>query len=122
MSLGSRDHIAQALRQLHWLPVTFRVTYKLCLSIYAVHVSRSPGYIVDLVTQTYSLQGRDRLRSSAANGFELPAIHHKFGDEASSNAGPAAWNNLQRHITATMDTETFKTSLKTLLFKSSYSL
>ena len=122
MSLRSRDHITPALRQLHWLPAKFRVTYKVCLLIHAVHVGRCPGYIADLVTQTYSLPGRNRLRSAAGNRFELPAIHHKFGEWAFSHAGPAAWNNLPPHIVATMDTETFKSSLKTRLFKLAYIL
>ena len=72
MSLGSPDHITPALRQLDWLPVKFRVTYKLCLLMHAVHVGRCPGYLADLVTQTYSLPGRDRLPSAAGNRFELP--------------------------------------------------
>ena len=27
--LGVRDHVTPAMRELHWLPVTFRVQYKL---------------------------------------------------------------------------------------------
>ena len=90
--------------------------------MHAVHVGRCPSYIADLVTQTYSLPGRDRLRSEAGNRFELPAIHDKFSERAFSHAGPAAWNKLPPHTTAIIDTETFKTSLKTNLFKLAYSL
>ena len=77
--LGSGDRITSALRQLQWLPVKFRVAYKLCLIMHAVHVGHCPDYIVDLVTQTSSLPGRDILLSAAGNRFELPAIYHKFG-------------------------------------------
>jgi len=31
LGLGPRDHIADGLRQLHWLPVEARLRYKLCL-------------------------------------------------------------------------------------------
>ena len=93
MSLGSRDHITPSLRQLHWLPVKFRVAYKLGLLMHSVHVGRCPGYIADVVTQAYYLPGRDRLRSAGGNRFELPAIHHKFGERAFSHSGPAAWRN-----------------------------
>ena len=55
MSLGSRDHITPVLHHLHWLPVKFQVTCKLCLLMHVVHIGRCQGYIVDLVTQTYSL-------------------------------------------------------------------
>ena len=122
MSLGSRDHITPALHQLHWLPVKFRDTYKLCVLIHAVHVGRCPCYIADLVTPTSSLPGRDRRRTVAGNRYEMPAIHHKFGERFFSHAGLAAWNNLPPHVTATIDTDTFKISLKIYLFKLAYSL
>ena len=80
--------------------------------MHAVHEGRCPDYIADQLTQMYSLPGRDRLRSAAGIRFELPAIHHKFGERAFSHTGQAAWNNLPPHITATIDTETFKSSLK----------
>ena len=90
--------------------------------MHAVHVGRCPGYIADLVIQTYSLPERDRLRSAAGNRFELTAIHHKFGERAFSHAGPASWSNLPPNITTIIDTETFKTRLETHLFKLAYSL
>ena len=90
--------------------------------MHAVRVGCCPGYIAHLVTPTCSLPGRDRLRSAAGNCYELPPIHHKFGEGAFSYAGTSAWNNLLTHITATTDTETFKARLKTCLFKLAYSL
>ena len=36
LGLASHDHVTTALRHLHWLPVQYRITYKLCLlSTYA---------------------------------------------------------------------------------------
>ena len=80
--------------------------------MHAVHVGRCPSYIADLVTRISSLPGRERLRSAAVHRFELPAIYHEFGERTFYHAGPAAWNNLTQPIIATIDTETFKTSLK----------
>ena len=99
-----------------------RVAYELCLLMHAVHVDRCHGYIADLVTPTSSLPGRDRLRSAAENRYELSAIHDKFDERAFSHVGPATWNNSPPHITETIDTEAFKISLKTYLFKLAYSL
>ena len=31
LKLGPCDHVTSALQQLHWLPVSERITYKLCL-------------------------------------------------------------------------------------------
>ena len=90
--------------------------------MHAVQVGRCPGYIADIVTPTSSLPGQDRLRSAAGNRYELPAIHHKLGERAFSHAGPAAWNRLPSVITATIDTETFKSRLKTYLYSLAYGL
>ena len=90
MSLRSRDDITPALRLHHWLPVKcFRATYKLCLLMHAVHIGLCLGYIIDLVTSTSSLPGRDRLRSAVGNRYELPVFHHKIGERAFSHVGPA---------------------------------
>jgi hypothetical protein len=35
--LGPRDHVTPSLIQLHWLPVRFRVQFKLCLLMHNIH-------------------------------------------------------------------------------------
>ena len=102
MSRGLRDDITPALCQLQWLQVKLRVTNKLFLLMHAVYISRCQGNITNLVTQTYSLPGRDRLRSATGNRFVMSAIHHKIGDRAISHSNPVALNKLPPHITATI--------------------
>ena len=55
--LGVRDLVTPAMRELHWLPVTFRVKYKLCLMVYASVNGRSPEYITNVLVPISSLQG-----------------------------------------------------------------
>jgi len=38
-----------ALQQLHWLPVNYRVQYKLCLLMYSVCQQQRPVYISNMV-------------------------------------------------------------------------
>jgi len=82
--LRSRDHITPALIQLHWLPVKYRITYKLCILMHLVHVGRSPSYLVDLVTATAKIPSRSRLRSAASHRYELPSITLKFNEQSFS--------------------------------------
>jgi len=49
LGLGPRDHIADGLRQLHWLPVEARLRYKLCLLMHMVHTGRCPPYLRDVL-------------------------------------------------------------------------
>jgi len=92
--LRSRDHVTPALSQLHWLPVAYRITYKLCILMHLVHVGRSPSYLADLVTAIAKIPSRARLRSAASHCYELPSTNLKFGERSFSYAGPAAWNTL----------------------------
>ena len=43
LSLNLRDHVKPALKQLHWLPVVYRIQYKLCLLMHHVHLGRFLG-------------------------------------------------------------------------------
>ena len=46
--LGSRDHITEAQRNLHWLPIKYRVMYKLCIPMHLFHIGCGSGYISEL--------------------------------------------------------------------------
>ena len=41
---GWRDHVTPAMREPHWLPVMYRITYKLCVLMHASVNGRCPGY------------------------------------------------------------------------------
>ena len=46
----TRENITPVLRSLHWLPVKFRITFKLCVLMHLVHIGRAPAYLSDMVT------------------------------------------------------------------------
>ena len=74
-------------RSLHWLPVKFRITFKLCVLMHLVHIGRAPAYLSDIVTATADLPGRGRLRSSNTFWYELLLLKRKFGERSFSYAG-----------------------------------
>ena len=119
--LGPRDHVSNALRDLHWLPVQHRITYKLCLLMHLVHNNRAPSYLVNSVTATASLSYRGRLRSASSQRYEQPRTRLKFGERCFAFAGPAAWNSLPSSVQELTDTTAFKRELKTVLFQRCYS-
>jgi len=94
--LGPRDHITSALRELHWLPVRHRITYKLCILMHLIHIGQSPSYLADLVTATADIPSRaDKgLRSVKTHRYETATTELKFGERSFSYAGPDAWNSL----------------------------
>ena len=78
------DHITPILINLHWLPVEFRITFKVLLLVYmykALH-GLAPSYISDLLNcKTYSRS----LRSSCKEYLVVPRSRLKtYGDRAFS--------------------------------------
>ena len=115
---GTRKHIIPALW--HWLPVKFRITFKLRVLRHLVHIGRAPAYLSDMVTATADLSSRGRLRSFNTFRYELPLLKRKFGERSFSYAEPKAWNDLPFALRELTDTCTFKRQLKTHLFTLAY--
>ena len=80
------------LKQLHILPVEYRIKYKLCLLVYKCINGLAPRYLCDLLHQKMT---DSRLRSSD-DFFTLyePRPNSHFGESAFSYAGPHEWNKL----------------------------
>ncbi len=45
------EHITPVLRSLHWLPVTFRIDFKVILLVYKSLNGLGPKYIADMLTE-----------------------------------------------------------------------
>lgn len=117
---NSSDHITPVLIQLHWLPVHYRIDYKnLLLTFKALH-NLAPIYITDLL-QEYTPSRT--LRSSSVGLLTIPSSRlSTMGARAFSCSAPRLWNSLPPHIRQSDSITTFKTQLKTYLFKLAYSL
>ena len=80
--VAPRDHVTKMLQQLHWLPVQYRISYKLCLLMHLIYTLQAPSYITDIVTQTASVTSRTRLRSGTSLRYEQSRIQLIFGQRA----------------------------------------
>ena len=65
--LGLREHVTSGLLQLHWLPVRWRIQYKLCAIMHSIHIAECPTYLKDIVQTVASSSSRSGLRSSTSN-------------------------------------------------------
>ena len=118
--LRPRDHVTGTLRDLHWLPIGTRITYKLCTLMHASVHGAAPVYIRNMLTSVTKLPGRSHLRSAASGLYDVPRTRTKFGTRAFSVAGPTAWNALPLELRATADSACFRKKLKTFLFNQVY--
>ena len=64
LNLVFRDHVTPALQQLHWLPVEYRIKYKLCALMHQINTGRAPQYLVDSVQSVTESSRRPGLRSA----------------------------------------------------------
>ena len=75
------DHISSALFHLHWLPVVYRVQFKLLLLVYKALNNQAPEYIKEFLQANSTTAYR--LRSCDQGLFIVPKTNHKtFGGRA----------------------------------------
>ena len=115
-----REHITPVLRELHWLPVDRRIECKILLYAYKALNGLAPEYLCNMV----ELYAPDRvLRSASQNLLVVPRGKHcQYGMRTFATAAATLWNSLNvrdrsNRIRGSPSLESFKSNLKTLLFK-----
>ena len=91
--LLQHEHITPILLNLHWLPIRYRVVFKILLITYKALNNFAPSYIRDLLTLYVPYR---QLRSSSKNLLVIPHFNLKtYGARSSSVAARTLWNTLE---------------------------
>ena len=116
----SFHHITPVLQHLHWLPIHFRIQYKLLLMTFKAIHNLAPTYLSDLLHfPTHSRV----LRSSSSILLSVPRARlTSMGSRAFSRSAPSLWNSLPLSLQTSDSLADFKSKLKTHLFKIANSL
>ena len=104
------DH--NSMKDIHWLPVRFRIKFKLRVIMHAAVSVTSSDYIKYLLTPTIEIPGRSRLRSAVAGDFCVPKFNLEFGRRAFSLAGPMECNALPVSVRNIKDKTSFRKALR----------
>ena len=110
-------HTTPLLYNLHWLPIRFRINYKIIILTFKALHQIGPPYLQGMLS--YKKQSGYKLRCTLDNTLlELPRFKSfkTLGDCSFLVAAPALWNALPKIIRDTTDFKDFKTKLKTHLF------
>ena len=113
------DHVTPLLKELHWLPIKQRISFKVLLLVYKALHNSAPSYL----TNTLKLyHPKANLRSTMDTlTLVIPRTKLKtYGDRAFSVGGPLLWNDLPHTIRDSKTTDNFKRLLKTHLFRIAY--
>ena len=113
-----REHITPVLESLHWLPVEFRIQFKVLLLTYKARAGLAPAYLQQSLVP---YQPGRSLRSQNANLLVVSRVRKTtVGGRAFSYLAPLLWNRLPADVKQAPNVSIFKTKLKTLLFQTAY--
>ena len=119
---AKRQHISPYLERLHFLPVRYRIMYKIALLVFKCLNNIAPKYLSSLIRL------RDTKRQSVRldNDFYLlkvpPCPHFTKTEAAFSYSGPNIWNQLPYDLRCLNDIRTFKKQLKTHYFEYAFGI
>ena len=109
------EHVTPVHRSLHWLPVSARIDFKILLLVFKVLNGLGPLHLSELLRPHIPTRN---LRSSKKKLLIVPKCNLKtYGCRAFSHRAPTLWNALPDDIRQVELLETFKSKLKTHLFR-----
>ena len=113
-------HICPLVRDLHWLPVEFRINYKIIILTFKIIHGTAPKYLSELISfksnSHYGLRSNNQLLLSPPKVKTLVTL----GDRAFVAAAPKLWNSLAPSLRDISNYELFKQELKTFLFRQAF--
>ena len=111
-----RTHITPVLKDLHWLPVTARITFKVLLQTYKCVNGFAPMYLKELLSTTRTLRSNAHACTLQIRRYQKK----KHGSRAFKVAAPSLWNSIPENIRNAKSIAQFKSLLKTHLFIEHY--
>ena len=120
--INQYDHIKPApLQKLHWLRVESRIIFKVILITFKILHGLSPAYLSSLLQQYNPPRS---LRSSSKSLLTVPTKLHydmyEFCERAFSFCAATLWNALPDSLKNAVSLSSFKSALKTFLFRKFY--
>ena len=111
---------ADSRRDLHWLPINHRISYKSSLLTWKAlyRPTAEPSYLSELISPYVPARP---LRSSNTYLLSIPtAVTSHFSSRSFSVSAPSTWNSLPQHIRSIDRLSTFKRQLKSHFFQSAF--
>jgi len=108
----------ELLKQLRWLPIEWRIRFKLATSTYKALHTGHPPYLTHLLQYHKSSVST---RSSTSQLLAIPRHNLSFGSRFFRVSAPKIWNSLAPQIRQCQTLATFRCHLKTHYFQSAFS-
>ena len=106
------------IRDRHWLPVSYRIRFKVLLLTYKSLNDLSPEYISEALNKPKYTRN---LRYQSQHLLSVPKSRTvTYGDRAFSVYAPKLWNELPFQLRMSSNIQAFKSGLKKMLFRMAY--
>ena len=113
------EHIIPVLRNLHWLPICERTKFKILVIVYKIAHGQAPLYLLDLLTRWVRVRTTRQTRE--IHSIEPDYNNQYYGARAFSVAALRLWNKPPHSIRTLPSLHSFKSNLKTHLFRQYFS-
>ena len=115
----SRQHITPYMKSIHWLPIPYRIQYKLLLLTHHATHNNKHDYLTELLTNYKSSRPQRTIHKYKLN-IPINLSLNKKQESSFSIISPKLWNSLHHLIRSIVSDHTFKVKLKTHLFNIAY--
>ena len=115
-------HVTPLLKSLHWLPVKYRIIFKVLLITFKTIHGLVPVYIGELISIKDVSLSRYCLHSTKSLTLNYLALksHKTLEDRSSFVATPKLWNELFSEIRDLNSINKFKTAIKTYFLRQAF--
>ena len=113
-----RQRMTPYLQQLHFLPISYRLDFKICLMVYKCFQDQAPLYLKELLLPRinyYFIGTRLDTDLTWLNPHSIEKIVYKT--RSFRHAAPDKWNKLSQLVRTSPSIDNFKTRLKTFYFE-----
>ena len=111
------DHITPILKRLHWLPISYRIQFKIATLTFKMRETGHSEHFKQIVADRLPTIA---LRSSDKHFLNQHPVKIEIAKRAFSQAAPSVWNSLPLSCRTANTFSVFKKLLKTHIFKLAY--
>ena len=114
LRLPKSSSITMHLKSLHWLPVSVRSSYKIACLCYHCHSSTAPSYVNDMLHR--------KPLHTRSSSYTMPLLNRPAHSKATlgDRSFSSVWNSIPNDVRCAPSLSSFKSRLKTYLFRSVY--
>ncbi len=110
---SSLTHSAPLRRALHWLPIPYRIRFKINSLTHRLLTAKQPSYLASLISEATPTRS---LRANKGCLLSVPRVKTRTGERSFSACAPALWNRLPLSLRSVESFKVFRKQLKTHLF------